>query len=135
MDEFNLSVGSRLRMIREIINEGSKLSSEQFAYMLGESKDKIINYELGRSTLPVKILYELYKRGINPIFIIAGQGEIFLNDSNGNRLKNLIQEKLKSGKLSIEEQARLKATLKGGAEFIKIYETTNNFKVAAGKIK
>jgi transcriptional regulator with XRE-family HTH domain len=135
MDEYNIQIGKRLRLIREIINEGGKLSSEQFAYLVNESKDKIINYELGRSAIPVKLIYELYKRGINPTFIITGNEDIFASNENGLRLKSSIEEKLNNSNLKIEEKARLKAALISGKEFIRISDSIMEYKVAAGKIK
>jgi len=135
MDEYNIQIGKRLRLIREIINEGGKLSSEQFAYLVNESKDKIINYELGRSAIPVKLIFELYKRGINPTFIITGNEEIFARNENGLRLKSSIEEKLNNSNLKIEEKARLKAALISGKEFIRISDSIMEYKVAAGKIK
>lgn len=105
MNDYKKEVGLRLRQIREIMNEGSKLSSIQFGYLLDENGDKIRNYEIGRANIPVRLLYNLYKRGINPNYIIAGHESIFADNDEGKRLAKLtyqrntkqeIQNKLKN---------------------------------------
>jgi len=90
MDEYQKQVGLRLRHIREIMNEGSKLSAEQFAYLVNETGDRIRNYELGRASIPIRLLYNLYNRGINPNFIITGDGKFFAENEEGQRLYKLI---------------------------------------------
>lgn len=87
MENINRNIGKRLRIVRHIFNEGTKLSAEQFAHLLDITRDKLINYEIGRAAVPVALLYNLYKRGINPIYIISGDGSIFANNAEGNRLQ------------------------------------------------
>lgn len=135
MSDINISAGNRLRQIREIINEGGKLSAEQFGFILNESKDKIINYELGRTAIPLRILYELYVRGINPIFIITGEGEIFSNNDKGAELRKIFERKLASGNISTIDRAKINAALDGGEKFTLISDTVSNFSFAAGKIE
>jgi hypothetical protein len=77
MDEINKAIGKRLRLIRNIFNEGGKLSAQQFAFLLNETRDKIISYELGRSAIPIRMLIELYNRGINIIWLLTGDGGYF----------------------------------------------------------
>lgn len=89
--------GERLKKIRFIFNEGGKLSADQFAFLLGESRDKIANYELGRAGLPIRVLLELYKRGINPVYLISGDGSIFADNNEGVNLRNRIANKVQSG--------------------------------------
>ncbi|MGE5478995.1 MAG: hypothetical protein ACM3U1_01050 [Chloroflexota bacterium] len=89
-DNFNKLVGLRLREARMIFNEGARLSAEQFAYLLSETRDRITNYELGRSALPVRIVYELYRRGISPVYLVSGEGEIFAKNAAGKALKTKI---------------------------------------------
>lgn len=106
MDEINSEIGKRLKQTRLIFNEGSKLSSEQFAYLLGETGDKIRNFELGRSAVPVRLLYNLYLRGINPIFIISGEGSMFADNPAGREFRQKIESKKKaSGDVEIIYQA------------------------------
>lgn len=102
MSGSNLEIGLRLKEIRNMFNEGSKLSAEQFAYLLEETGDRIRNYELGRAGIPVRLLYNLYFRGINPIYVITGEGSIFAPNSKGKELKRQIESKK-----SIESNMRL----------------------------
>lgn len=135
MEDFAIESGKRLRNIREVLNEGGKLSSEQFAYIINESRDKIINYELGRTAIPIKLLFEIYKRGLDPNYIISGIGSLFLQNENGQRLKNIFEKKLQNSILSTSERAKLTAALEGGEEFSKMCDLLNSYKVAAGRIK
>jgi hypothetical protein len=89
----NIDIGLRLKEVRNIMNEGSKLSAEQFAYLLEETGDRIRNYELGRAGVPVRLLYNLYYRGINPIYIITGEESIYANNAPGKKLKSRIEER------------------------------------------
>lgn len=89
MENINRNIGKRLRIVRHIFNEGTKLSAEQFAHLLDITRDKLINYEIGRAAMPVALLYNLYKRGINPVYIISGDGSVFANNAEGNRLQQL----------------------------------------------
>lgn len=92
--QINIEIGERMRMVRSIFNEGRKLSAEQFAYLLNETRDRIINYEIGRAAVPLRVLIELYNRGINPIFLLTGEGEIYAKNSAGKNLKDRINEKM-----------------------------------------
>jgi hypothetical protein len=93
MSGTNLEIGNRLKEVRSIFNEGGKLSAEQFAYLLEETGDRIRNYELGRAGIPVRLLYNLYYRGINPIYIITGEGSVFAPNKEGEELENKIVSK------------------------------------------
>lgn len=135
MENFANESGQRLRNLREILNEGGKLSAEQFAFITNESQDKIINYELGRSAIPIKLLYEIYKRGFNPNYIISGIGSIFLDDDKGIKLRELFVHKLQNSVLSSAERAKISASLEGGESFSKVCQVLASYKVAAGKIK
>ncbi|HOV92104.1 MAG TPA: hypothetical protein PLC04_03370 [Candidatus Kapabacteria bacterium] len=123
MDEINKAIGKRLRLIRNIFNEGGKLSAQQFAFLLNETRDKIISYELGRSAIPIRMLIELYNRGINIIWLLTGDGDIFAKNEAGRRFKQNIKFEINS-KSEIEK-------------LMKIDDAGNDFpilKVAAGKI-
>lgn len=86
MENLNKEIGERIRFIRSIFNEGGKLSATQFAHLLGETMHKILNYELGRAQVPPSFLVTLYKRGINPIYILTGEGSIFAPNIAGREL-------------------------------------------------
>ncbi len=79
----NGGIGNRLREIRALFNEGGRISAAQFAYLLNTNRDKIANYESGRSSLPLEIVYLLYQRGINPIYLICGEGSLFASNAEG----------------------------------------------------
>lgn len=122
MNKFDLEAGERLKFIREIFNEGSKLSARQFAYILGESRDKIANYETGRSSIPIDLLKKLHDRGYNVVFIITGEGSLFASNKKGEVLKSKLITRFEFGELSDERLIKhldIKKTIK---------------KVAAGKI-
>lgn len=119
-ENINISIGERLKMIREIYNEGSKISTTQFAYLLDLTRDQLANYECGRSSLPVNVIYNLYKRGINPTFLIAGEENMFANNFAGTELKNKIEHKI-----SVRQNAKIKG---------RIYEG-RKLKVAAGLLE
>lgn len=118
----NTEIGSRIREIREIFNEGGKMSSAQFAYLLDTSRDAIANYETGRSALPVEIVYQLYQRGINPIFLICGEGSMFASNIEGRKFEQKIN--LRSNTTAPKQNARVIG---------RIYEG-KKLKAAAGKI-
>jgi len=92
----NADVGNRLREIRALFNEGGKISAAQFAYLLNTSRDKIANYESGRSSLPLEIVYLLYQRGINPIYLICGEGSMFASNSEGKKFELKINTRANS---------------------------------------
>jgi len=71
--ELNKNIGNRLKAIRHIYLEGMCLSTKQFAYLLGITEEKLLNYENGRSALPIDVLFKLYKRGINPTLLVIGK--------------------------------------------------------------
>ncbi len=125
MNEYNLSVGKRLQNIRKTFNEGTKLSANQFAHLLGTTRDKIVNYENGRSSVPVSILYSLYLRGINPVYLISGDGEIYAENTAGQ----LIRERMESME---KEKNRKKRIFRLDDD--KYKEENNIYKSAAGRI-
>ncbi len=91
-NDYLKNIGRRLRLVRSIFNEGKKLSTEQFAHLLGESRDNIANYELARASVPARVLIELYRRGINPTWVLTGDGDIFANNSQGKQRRKLLKE-------------------------------------------
>lgn len=126
MDEYNKIVGERLLHIRSIFNEGTKLSANQFAHLLGTTRDKITNYENGRSAVPLSLLYSLYLRGINPIYIISGEGSIYADNNAGSILKSRI------------ENTQINEIPKSNIFYLdddKYLNKNKTYKVAAGRIK
>ncbi|MCX7880412.1 MAG: helix-turn-helix domain-containing protein [Ignavibacteria bacterium] len=117
MENLNREIGERLRFIRSIFNEGSKLSANQFAHILNETLHKILNYETGRAQVPPSLLISLYRKGINPIFILTGEGSIFAPNTAGTELSkrfsekiNLKQTKEETSKFNFSELASSKVT-------------------------
>ncbi|MBM2814663.1 MAG: hypothetical protein HW421_1425 [Ignavibacteria bacterium] len=88
MEKLKIDIGKRLLEIREgLLFEGIKVSSAQFAKMFGETTDKIQNYERGVSNVPNHLLVRLYRRGINPTYILTGEGSKFADNEEGRKLK------------------------------------------------
>ncbi|MGB9852837.1 MAG: helix-turn-helix domain-containing protein [Candidatus Kapaibacteriota bacterium] len=118
MENLNKEIGERIRFIRSIFNEGGKLSASQFAHLLGETMHKILNYELGRAQVPPSFLATLYYRGINPIFILTGEGSIFAPNRAGEVLQERLSPALKkigfqesrAGGISTDEMKLVDAT-------------------------
>lgn len=90
----NKEMGARLKEIRSIMNEGTKLSAEQFAYLLEETGDRIRNYELGRAGVPARLLYNLYHRGFNPIYVVTGEGSMYAPTEKGDEVRDSIETRL-----------------------------------------
>lgn len=129
MNKLKSEIGARLRLIRSIFNEGGKLSAEQFAYLLNQNTDKILNYELGRASIPLELLINLYERGYNPIFILTGKESIFANNSEGKKRKRELEAR------GIDVQNLI---LQNIVSIDKLDESNTKFPVigvAAGKIK
>lgn len=98
MKDLNKEIGARIRFIRSIFNEGAKLSASQFAHLLGESVHKILNYELGRAQVSPSFLVSLYRRGINPTYILTGEGKIFAENKAGRELEQKFGEYLNASR-------------------------------------
>lgn len=124
MESLNKEIGIRLKLIRELMNEGEKLSAVQLAHLVGENRDKIANYESGRAGVPARVLKELYLRGININYIISGEGDIFAGNDAGKLLKQKIDSK----------SIQTKAKLIGKINKAKLPPTTKIHTVAAGFI-
>jgi len=60
---------------------------------------------------------------------------LFLDNDTGINLINVLRSKANSSLISINDRAKILASLKGGEEFSKISETVASYKVAAGKLK
>lgn len=124
-NDYLKNIGQRLRFVRSIFNEGKKLSTEQFAHLLGESRDNIANYEHARASVPARVLIELYKRGINPTWVLTGDGDVFANNLPGKQRRKLLKQR----GIDISEIKEL-----AKVEFEE-HKEVKVLKVAAGKIK
>lgn len=71
---------------------GIKLSATQLAAILDSSNDKISNYERGISAVPNQILVGLYHAGINPVYLLTGEGDIYASNPEGRRLAEKFAE-------------------------------------------
>lgn len=136
MSEYDKKVGERLQSIRSIFNEGAKLSARQFAYLLNTTRDRIANYETGRSSIPVSVLYSLYIRGINPVYLISGEGSLFAENEAGRVFKQKIKRQLNS-KMSTEIMSNVMAAdpaLADDIEGLEEFDKKAGYFAAAGKI-
>ncbi len=150
MQESDIEIGKRLRFVRSIFNEGGKLSASQFAHLLNETVHKILNYENGRASVSAELLITLYHRGINPIFILTGEGSIFAPNEEGEkfarRLRGKIPEKffeqINRGILSnFDEIAQMPGeeiksieTIIEGKKVTELLNLAHQFTAAAGDI-
>jgi len=143
MESLNKEIGQRLRYIRSIFNEGVKLSANQFAHILGESVHKILNYESGRVQVPPSFLLNLYRRGVNPIFILSGEGEIYAPNAEGMEFKRRLEAKRspkQSGSSTKKEDSRTEPTALPSnvpfteAKIDELIELARSYTVAAGDI-
>ncbi|OGU14254.1 MAG: hypothetical protein A2X61_16700 [Ignavibacteria bacterium GWB2_35_12] len=87
MADLQKKIGNRLKEVRNIFFEGGKLSARQFALAVNETKDNIANYENGRANAPNRLLVTLYNKGINPTYILTGDGSIYAANEAGKLLE------------------------------------------------
>ncbi len=88
MQDTQKEIGKRLQEIRNVYNNGFKASIEQFAGELGETKYNISNYESGKANIPNRLLLSLYDKGINPLYILTGEGSKFSDNVEGRKFKD-----------------------------------------------
>lgn len=101
MAELNEEIGLRLKEVRErFIVPGIKLSAYQFASMTDSTSDKISNYERGISSVPNSLLVTLYHLGINPLFILTCEKDVYADNEAGRLLSGRF--KSISSKMNIE---------------------------------
>jgi len=140
----NKQIGNRLKAVRSIYNEGIRFTVEQFAHLLDVTNEQLLNYEAGRSALPINVLIELHNRGINPVFILTGEEDILANNNTGNELRKKINSKnmdynrvVKDALMSIPISSTLSLqTIKASAGRIKLQESTDikNLPIQASSI-
>ncbi len=87
MEDLQKKIGNRLKEVRNMFFEGGKLSARQFALAVNETKDNIANYENGRANAPNRLLVTLYNKGINPNYILTGDGSIYAANEAGKLLE------------------------------------------------
>ena len=92
-ESLNIQIGNRIKAIRNVYNEGIRLTVEQFSHLLDISNEQLLNYENGRSALPINILLELYSRGVNPMFVLTGEGDALGNNDAGDDLREKFKVK------------------------------------------
>lgn len=88
MEEINKAIGKRLQEVRRIYNNGYRCSAEQLAGEIGESVANIRNYECGKAGIPNRVLLALYHKGINPIYLLSGEGEVHAPNAAGEALQS-----------------------------------------------
>lgn len=130
MENIKKTVGERLKEVRYIFLEGEKVSRNQFAYAIGENKDNVANYEIGRANIPNRVLTTLYERGFNPTYILTGEGSLFADNESGRALRDVISaKKNKSSNVgSVREFDYSKLSLK------ELERKVVQYQVAAGDI-
>ncbi len=80
-------IGTRLKQVRELLKaDGVPLTAASLASRLGVSRDSVTNYETGRAVMPVDILLKLYELGINPVFMLTGDGSLLADNPAGRKL-------------------------------------------------
>ena len=88
MEDINKAIGKRIQTVRKnYLGDGYELTTAQMAKILYCSKDKVLNFENGRTKVTPEILILLYNRGINPIFILTGEGSAFADNAAGEIIK------------------------------------------------
>lgn len=70
------TIGGRIRAAREAL----RLSGPEFALKMGPglTKSSIYHWESGRSDVPDKYYVQMLKLGIDPTWILTGQGHMFV---------------------------------------------------------
>lgn len=79
----NLEVGMRLQHARKLL----KMTQKELAETTGFNPTNITSYELGKADVPVRLLSELYKLGVNSNWILTGTEHIFAYNDAGKLLQ------------------------------------------------
>lgn len=126
--ELHKEIGQRLKLIRHIIRDGSKISAREFGERFDETRDNIANYETGRAPVPIRLLHGLFYFGFNPIYLITGDGSFFAPNARGKELERKISL---NKKINVYDPEALKAEILGETSPKKLPV----YKVAAGAPK
>jgi transcriptional regulator with XRE-family HTH domain len=125
MEQLLTKMGERLKSVREkYLMPGVKLSATQIAAILGSTNDKISNYERGISGIPNHILVALYHSGINPVYLLTGEGDVYESNPEGRRLAEKFAE----------QQSRIKIINEVNQVANADHADIRTLKAAAGKI-
>ena len=99
-----IEIGNRLRKIRELYLIGIKISIAQFAELVGEPKHNIAAYESGKANIPNRLFVALYERGINPVYILTGEGSVYSQNEAGKSLRNSLKDRIAAENKAISSQ-------------------------------
>jgi hypothetical protein len=98
---------------------------------LGEKKDSITNYEMGKAGIPNRLLVKLYDRGFNPVYIISGEGSLFADNDKGKALKEKLESRKNSNGTSVQNIRELDLSKLSLSE---LERKVMQYQVAAGDI-
>jgi len=91
------AIGKRLAKFRNRIG----LKQKELAEALGRTTSSVGNWEIGKAFIPMDVLFELMDRfDLNPIWLIRGDGPMFLSKLFPAKEKLLDKEQLLKGLLS-----------------------------------
>ncbi len=83
------NLGDRIRLLRKQLHK----SQDEFASVLGITKQAISNIENSKSSPSPQVLYKMHtKLNINLNYIIAGKGEIFTSEEQKEDLKKTLMK-------------------------------------------
>lgn len=83
IEKYQNEIAKRLKEVRTSYFETFKLSTAQFAIEVSESEFNLQNYESGKASIPNRLLITLYYKGINPIYILTGEGDVWTDTPQG----------------------------------------------------
>jgi len=88
MSDDNKETGKRLREAREfLLKIQTKEDLAEFLKIAGITQEQLKNYESGRTAVPSPLLVLLYELGINPTYILTGEGTKFAGNPSGMIVK------------------------------------------------
>jgi hypothetical protein len=99
MKNIQVEISNRLKEVRTKYFEAFKLSTAQFSIELEESEFNLQNYESGKASIPNRLLIALYYKGINPIYILTGEGEIYADTPQGRARRERVAKSKTEGTL------------------------------------
>lgn len=83
IEKYQNEIANRLKEVRTKYFETFKLSTAQFAIEVNESEFNLQNYESAKASIPNRLLITLYYKGINPIYILTGEGDVWTETPQG----------------------------------------------------
>ncbi len=97
-------IGERIKEIRKTLG----LSQEQFSQKLGTSRRSVSKYETGDNALPDQVKLKLYDLGVNPTWLLSGEGSIFVEAKEN---KSKVLESLRLQIKDIEKKPKTESFL------------------------